>query len=421
MAVSIEIMKSDIAVPSKGLTKKKHGLIPFYIPHAGCPQQCIFCNQHRISSGGARATAVDVKATIEEYIGTERELKYWEVAFYGGSFSALPKELQISLLEPAYEALQGGLIDGIRCSTRPDALSDEAIDLLVAYGVSTVEIGVQSMDETILVNSKRGHTSADVVGAVGRLQRRGLTVGIQLLPGLPGENWHTLVPTAVKVGRLQPDFVRIYPVLVIADTELAEAVAEGTYTPLTVEEAVAYSAFLKTYFEDKQIEVIRTGLQSTPELDAGIGLVGGPYEPAMGELVVNCQWQQKLEGVLQAHEAEFMFASHTVSTLGSQRQRKKLITIIYPRSLTSKLRGEKQRNMKYFATKYSQYNWQWCEWDSKVAQNIWSKWEVTGFVIGDASDEVKAAKTTEGLNHSYMAKNKENVCLIIDNIRYTVV
>lgn len=205
----------------------------------------MFCNQHRIASGGVCATAVDVKTTIAEYVGTQRNEKYWEVAFYGGSFSALPRDVQISLLTPAYEALQAGQIDGIRCSTRPDALSEEAIDVLVAYGVDTVEIGVQSMNEAILTRAKRGHTATDVVAAVRRLQKRGLTVGIQLLPGLPGETWLTLVHTAVAVGRLQPDFVRIYPVLVIADTELADDVARGLYTPLTVTQAVKYSAFLK--------------------------------------------------------------------------------------------------------------------------------------------------------------------------------
>lgn len=388
--------------------RNKHGLIPFYIPHAGCPQQCIFCNQHRIASGGAQATLTDVKATIAEYVGNERSNKYWEVAFYGGSFSALPRDLQERLLRPAYEALQAGQIDGIRCSTRPDALCDEAIDLLIAYGVNTVEIGVQSMDEDILIRAKRGHTASEVIEAVQRLQGRGLTVGIQLLPGLPGETWQTLVHTAVAVGQLRPDFVRIYPVLVIADTELANAMAAGEYTPLTVDEAIRYSAFLKTYFESYHIEVIRTGLQSTADLDAGIGLVGGPYEPAMGELVINYQWQQKLETLLQQHMRVF----HTVHTdplayevyavegkHGIHKQHNsasKEITIVYPRRLTSKLRGEKQRNINYFEERYSQYTWHWCEWGSKAAAKLG--------VVAQDNEEIT-----------------ENVCLIIDNIRYTVV
>ena len=359
---------------------KPHGLIPFYIPHAGCPQQCVFCNQHRIAAGGTRATQADVKATIHEYIGTERDTKYWEVAFYGGSFSALPEELQCSLLEPAYEALKAGEIDAIRCSTRPDALSDDAIDLLMSYGLSTVEIGVQSMDDEILTRAKRGHTAAEVIEAVRRLQARGLTVGIQLLPGLPGESWLTLVNTAVKVAQLLPDFVRIYPVLVIEDTELADDVRAGLYTPLTVAEAVKYSAFLKSYFEDKGITVIRTGLQSTPELDQGIGLVGGPYEPAMGELVTNYQWLQKFLRVINDHIAAGL-PMHCV-------------TVLYPRSLTSKVRGEKQRNMKYLAMNYEDCTWHWHELGSKKANAMF------------------------GLKTN---KFSDNVLLFIDNYRYNVI
>ena len=359
---------------------KPHGLIPFYIPHAGCPQQCVFCNQHRIAAGGARASEVDVKATIDEYIDNERHEKYWEVAFYGGSFSALPEDLQRSLLEPAYEALQNGEIDAIRCSTRPDALGETEIALLKAYGVNTVEIGVQSMDDTILTRAKRGHSSAEVVGAVQRLQEHGFTVGIQLLPGLPGENWHTLVNTAVAVAELMPDFVRIYPVLVIEDTELADDVRAGRYTPLTVAEAVTYSAFLKEYFEEHHITVIRTGLQSTPELDAGIGLVGGSYEPAMGELVTNYQWLQRFLKVLRDHRAASL-PMHSV-------------TVLYPRQLTSKVRGEKQRNMKYLAECYTDCTWQWYEQGSKKAKAMF---------------EIKTNKFSD------------NVLLFIDNFRYNVI
>lgn len=404
-----DISKRDISkhnISQRNTSKRnKYGLIPFYIPHAGCPQQCIFCNQHRIASGEAQATLVDVKATIAEYVGNERSNKYWEVAFYGGSFSALPRDLQERLLKPAYEALQEGHIDGIRCSTRPDALSDEAIDVLVAYGVSTVEIGVQSMDEDILIQAKRGHTAREVIEAVQRLQERGLTVGIQLLPGLPGETWQTLVHTAVAVGQVRPDFVRIYPVLVIADTELADAMIAGEYTPLTVEEAIRYSAFLKTYFESYHIEVIRTGLQSTADLDAGIGLVGGPYEPAMGELVVNYQWQQKLETLLHQHMEAFDTAYNKQFVCEVEGKTEidkndnatsKEITIVYPRRLTSKLRGEKQRNINYFEATYSQYTWHWCEWGSKAATKL-----------GVAAQDYEEIT--------------ENVCLIIDNIRYTVV
>ena len=142
---------------------KPFGMIPFFIPHVGCPYVCTFCNQSRITgqSGISHLTPEYIQQTIKDYVGTKRNEKFWEVAFYGGSFTAITKDLQHKLLMPAYEMLQQGLIDGIRCSTRPDAVGDEAITLLQSYGVKTVELGVQSMNDGILVDAKRGHTAQE--------------------------------------------------------------------------------------------------------------------------------------------------------------------------------------------------------------------------------------------------------------------
>ena len=273
---------------------KPFGMIPFFIPHVGCPYVCTFCNQSRITgqSGISHLTPDYIKKTITDYVGKKRNDKFWEVAFYGGSFTAIHCNLQHTLLAPAYEMLQQDIIDGIRCSTRPDAVGDEAISLLQSYGVKTVELGVQSMNDCILVDAKRGHTAQEVVDAVARLKRRGMTVGVQLLPGLKGETWETILETAIAIVELEPDFVRIYPVLVIENTELADQYRSGEYEPLSTEQAIKYCAFLKEWFEQHNIEVIRTGLQSTEELDSGNSLVAGPYEPAMGELVVNEQYKQ---------------------------------------------------------------------------------------------------------------------------------
>lgn len=373
--------------------KKPLGLIPFYIPHAGCPQQCIFCNQHRIASDGVLAVQSDIRKTIKDYVGTKRQEKYWEVAFYGGSFTALPVSLQEQLLEPAYEALQSGEIDGIRCSTRPDALGQEAIDRIKAYDIDTVEIGVQSMDDAILLRSKRGHTAADVVDAVGRLKDNGLRVGIQLLPGLPGESWHTLVNTAVQIGRLKPDFGRIYPVLVIEDTELAEQTKAGLYTPLSVEQAVAYSAFLKTYLEGKGIYIIRTGLQSTEELDEGVSLVGGPYEPAMGEMVINHQWRLRIENLVRTlvanegrmehnESSDYIESNENVSDCDTMTCiEDRIIRITYPRSLTSKVRGLKKSNMKYFKESYPLLQWHWVEDNTVPDTHVMVLWKHLSYVL----------------------------------------
>lgn len=328
----------------------KYGMIPFFIPHVGCPHVCTFCNQSRITEtvGIGHLTPEYIASTIKDYVGDSKNDKFWEVCFYGGSFSAIDQKLQKQLLKPAYEALQSGLIDSIRCSTRPDAVSDEQLELLCSLGMKTIELGVQSMDDTVLSLAKRGHTSDDVKLAVKQLRKFGFTVGLQLLPGLLGDSWETIIQTAVEITALQPDFVRIYPVLVIDHTELAEQYKSGIYEPLSLELSLQYCAFLKTWFESHHITVIRTGLQSTEELDTGTSLLAGPYEPAMGELVSNEQWRQRIEYCMNEHTEYF---EETI----------KAVVVKYPRSLTSKVRGLKKRNVEYFENMYKDITFTWRE------------------------------------------------------------
>ena len=214
--------------------------------------------------------------------------------------------------------------------------------------MKTIELGVQSMDDTVLSLAKRGHTSNDVKLAVKQLRKFGFTVGLQLLPGLLGDTWDTIIKTAVEISQLRPDFVRIYPVLVIENTELAEQYKAGIYEPLSLERALQYSSFLKTWFESHQITVIRTGLQSTEELDSGHSLLAGPYEPAMGELVTNEQWRQRIAHCLDEHTEYF-------------NKPIRAITISYPRNLTSKVRGLKKRNLTYFEKTYGNITFTWRE------------------------------------------------------------
>ena len=325
-------------------------MIPFFIPHVGCPHVCTFCNQSRITEtvGIGHLTPEYIASTIKDYVGDSKNDKFWEVCFYGGSFSAIDQKLQKQLLKPAYEALQSGLIDSIRCSTRPDAVSDGQLELLCSLGMKTIELGVQSMDDTVLSLAKRGHTSDDVKVAVHQLRQFRFNVGLQILPGLLGDSWFTIIKTAVEIAKLKPDFVRIYPVLVIDHTELAEQYKSGIYEPLSLELALQYCAFLKTWFESHHITVIRTGLQSTEELDTGHSLLAGPYEPAMGELVSNEQWRQRIEYCMNEHTEYF---EETI----------KAVVVKYPRSLTSKVRGLKKRNVEYFENMYKDITFTWRE------------------------------------------------------------
>ncbi len=338
------------------VNKEKTRLLPFFIPHIGCPYICVFCNQPRISGHQEMVTVDTIRSSIQETIAEQGNRGQWEVAYFGGSFTAIPKDLQDQLLAPATEAFQQGLIQGIRVSTRPDAIREERLKELYASGVRTIELGVQTLQEDMLVEAKRGHTVADVERACQKIRAQGMTLGIQLLPGLPGETWSTLVQTAVKAGRLEAHLCRIYPVIVIEDTELADRVREKTYTPLSVEQAVAYSAFLKEYLERKGTQVIRVGLQSTEDFDAGRGIVGGPYAPAFGELVVNYTWRQRIQRTVEEHLEVFGVAHQ--------------VTVTYPRAFTSKVRGLKNRNIGYFFESYSTIDWEWQQHKQPSVQTV---------------------------------------------------
>lgn len=272
----------------------KHSIIPFFIPHYGCPQQCIFCNQVRITGQTTPVTPSDVARIIDGYLASAREPHCWEAAFYGGSFTALPLDVMESLLRPAREALAAGRIEKIRLSTRPDCISEEILTVLSRMGVSLVELGVQSLSDNVLRLAERGHTVGDAEEAVRLLRERGFKVGLQFMTGLPGETMAILRESARKGVALRPDFIRLYPVLVLKDTKLAAMYLEGSYQPLTLEEAVFRCAFLKRWYQRHGIPVIRTGLQATEELDRGDSFLGGPYHPSMGELTDQYIWRHNL-------------------------------------------------------------------------------------------------------------------------------
>lgn len=263
----------------------RHSIIPLFIPHVGCPHRCVFCNQVRITGETTPVTPLEVEEKIRRYVAAATELREWEAAFYGGSFTALPMPVMEALLRPATDAWRRGEIQGIRLSTRPDGIDEARLSLLKRAGVDTVELGVQSLDDAVLSAAERGHTAADVRRAVSLLRAHGFRVGLQFMQGLPGETFASLRRTARRGLALSPDFIRLYPVLVLADTKLGEDFQKGKYRPLSLVAAVASCAFLKRAFARRGIPVIRMGLQATEELDSAETLLAGPYHPAFGELV----------------------------------------------------------------------------------------------------------------------------------------
>jgi histone acetyltransferase (RNA polymerase elongator complex component) len=277
----------------------KHYIIPVFIPHLGCSHQCIFCNQKKITGCQTPVTATQVRAIISERLQNINQKRRIEVAFYGGSFTALPESIQNELLSPASQALKNGHIDAIRLSTRPDCISQDIIANLLRQGVTIVELGVQSLDNQVLRKAKRGHDNQAVKNAVKLLQESGIHYGLQLMPGLPGEDWISLIETVRQAVSLKPEFVRIYPTIVIADTALACLYRQANYEPLSLEQAIARAAYMKLVFERDGIVVIRTGLQASAELDSQTNVISGPYHPAFGELVDSYIFYLMLAGFIE--------------------------------------------------------------------------------------------------------------------------
>ena len=273
-------------------------VIPVFVPHLGCPHACVFCNQHRISGQSRPATALDVETVIRQSAAFPHHGEKRQLAFYGGSFTAIPVQQQIALLETAYAAVLRGEIDSIRLSTRPDAIDPETLERLRAYGVQTIELGAQSMDEEVLRLSGRGHTAEDVRLASRLVTGAGFELILQMMTGLPGDSAEKSLSTARELIALHPQGVRIYPTVIVRDTELCELWKRGEYREHTVEEAVELCSRLLPLFEAASIPVIRLGLNPTEELSSGEAL-GGAYHPAFGELVKSRVLLHQAESLLQ--------------------------------------------------------------------------------------------------------------------------
>ncbi len=286
-------------------------IIPLFIPHRGCPHQCSFCNQESITGQNESGIADYVKhavQTINEWLERPHRDKQNEVAFYGGSFTCLPEDDQIVLLELVQSFIKQGQVTGIRLSTRPDCISLDVVEFLKSYGVEKVELGVQSLSDHVLMNSKRGHSVADVISSLELIKEADIQVGVQLMAGLPGETTRTFLKGVEKLIQLKPDFVRLYPVVVVKNSELEQRYLAGVYKPLSINKAVALSARFYTRMQHANIPVIRIGLQPSADLEKMV--VAGPYHPAFGELVQSRIWLRKIRNIFKKAPAESIVTLH---------------------------------------------------------------------------------------------------------------
>ena len=302
----------------------KHSNISIFVPHIGCKHQCTFCNQREITGQQYCPGADDVISAAQQ---AKRDLgertKNAEIAFFGGSFTAIKRSYMTELLEAAYPFVKDGSFYGIRLSTRPDAIDREVLDILRGYGVTSIELGAQSMDDDVLKMNRRGHTAADVEKASALIKEYGFSLGLQMMTGLYGSSDEKDRETAHRLARLSPETVRIYPTVVMRGTELYGLYSRGEYSPQTVEQAVTLCAQLLSFFEEKGINVIRLGLHDSESLRES--MAAGAFHPALREL---CESRIMFKKTLMLLESkgiregtvEFRIAPCSVSRFTGQKR-----------------------------------------------------------------------------------------------------
>lgn len=297
-------------------------IIPIFLPNMGCRERCLFCNQKASTEGlPSPSSVINFIETSLLVIPFDKKNREKQIAFYGGSFTAIPKEDQALYLKEVQPFITSGLIDCIRISTRPDALDEETLSFLKEYRVKTIEIGVQSMIDEVLLLSRRGHSAKDTVDAIQRSKQQGFEVGLQLMIGLPGDSCDRFLQTLKQVIELQPNFVRVHPTLILKGAPLENLWRAGGYSPLSLDEAIQWLKKGVLKLENSSIRVARIGLQPTRELERDY--LSGPYHPALHQLVNSAIFFDMAEYLLQKHPngPQPIFVCHPkdISNLKGQR------------------------------------------------------------------------------------------------------
>ena len=302
----------------------KHINVALFVPDEGCPHRCSFCNQKTISGKTKRLSISDIDSAVKTALESA-DCNKGEIAFFGGSFTAIDRDYMISLLDRAKLYIDKGLFAGIRISTRPDCISEEILDILKSYGVTSIELGCQSMDDEVLRLNNRGHSADDVVKSARLIKKYGFELGVQMMTGLYGDNNETAIETAKKLIALSPDTARIYPTVVLENTELERLYKSGDYKPQTVEEAAEICSELLMMFHENDIKIIRVGLHSGGNVEEGF--VAGAYHPAFREI---CESRIYLKKVL--------------AEIKRQGTPKGEITVTVGTSFVSMMSGQKKSN-----------------------------------------------------------------------------
>ena len=275
----------------------KHYNIPIFLPELACPFRCVYCNQFSITGKQKLPDIQDVKNVIEQHLSSFAEKdRFVEVAFFGGNFTGLPEKMQDDFLKIVQPYLEKGVVDGIRCSTRPDYIDEKRVRVLKSFGMRNIELGAQTTNDEILRRCGRGHTFKDIENASQIIVGEGVTLGLQMMLGLPFDSFEHDMQTAGDIVRLGAKETRIYPCIVVKDTELERLYRNGEYAPLSLEDAVEQSATLYEYFTKNDVKVLRIGLHTSDDLN-GDAYVAGPYHNNFAEMVLSRVWGRKLDNV----------------------------------------------------------------------------------------------------------------------------
>lgn len=326
---------------------KKHAIIPIFIPHKGCPNDCIFCNQRKITARSEAVTASDIHKTVSDYMSTlsSMNMETIELSFFGGSFTGIPMEEQNEFLSIAKDYKDRGIIDKIHLSTRPDYINKDILDNLKYYSADVIELGVQSFAEPVLKASNRGHSVSCIYESCSLIKEYGFTLGIQLMIGLPEDTLEYDLYSACEAAKIGPEIARLYPTVVIKDTGLYQLMEQGLYTPMSEQDAVERTASMYEILTDAGINIVRVGLKSSDIMSDNRN-TANTFHPAFRQLVEGYIARRRLEEQINILLDQAGTECHEIALISNEKCRNSLF-------------GHKGENKKYFKENYSKVNFKY--------------------------------------------------------------
>ena len=274
----------------KWFMKKKAVIIPIFIPEMACGHQCVYCNQRKITGVSQAPSPEEVAEFIQErLLQISLETQQLQIAFFGGNFTGIPLDEQSAYLDVAQYFIDNERVDSIRISTRPDYISEDALQFLKKYSVRNIELGTQSMCDDVLRQAGRGHTIEDTIKAAALIKQHDFILGLQMMTGLPGDTAEKTLYTANEIVRLGATETRIYPLLVFRETALFDMYQSGMYSPLTIQETIERLVPVVRLFEDAKVKILRIGLHPSEDLLGG-EMVAGPWHPAIRQMIYSQVW-----------------------------------------------------------------------------------------------------------------------------------